>query len=447
MYKQVLKRVMLPMNDLISRRNFCGYYRELEKSQGLPHDEIKKIQEKKLRFLIKHAYENVPYYHKKFRDLGLTPDELREAKDLVKLPILTKDDIRANFKDLIANNLQREGMIPYSTGGSTGEPLHFCITQESSDWGQAAKYRAYKWYGYEMGDKIAQIWGSRSDISAQQKLSNKFKNFLLRHVYVDAFNLSEEKLESFAQKLNKFNPKMITGYASALYLFAQYVKSRGILDIRPKVIVTQAEGLFEHQRRVIEEVFGEVYDFYGSREVGSIASECPEHVGYHISAENVIVEFVKGEEPVSSGEMGKILVTDFTNYAMPLIRYENGDIGKPTNEKCSCGINLPLMKSVEGRMTDIIVTEDKFISSPGLTLIFKDLPIKKYQVIQETRNEILIKIVKAGEYSNKHTDYLLEAMRNRVGDSITIDIIFVDSISVPASGKHRFIISKVTPPF
>ena len=174
-----------------------------------------------------------------------------------------------------------------------------------------------------------------------------------------------------------------------------------------------------------------------------MAAECPEQTGYHIMSPNVILEFIRDNQPVSLGEMGKIVVTDLHNYAMPFIRYENGDLGMPSDEKCPCGRGMPLMKGVVGRVTDILVIGDKFISSPSLTLLFKDLPIKQYQLVQETETEITIKIVKGDGYCDKHTEQIRSLIQNYLGSNINITIELVTAILSSESGKYRFIISRV----
>jgi len=447
MYGKIVRATYQLLAKGMGRGDFWRYYAELEKSQYLSSEEIRVIQLTRLKALLNHAYDNVPYYRRRFDEAGVKPADIKDTADLARLPILTRSEVRENPSDLIAMNFPKEKMIPYSTGGSTGKPLQFYVTRENSAWGSAAAYRAYKWYGYEMGDKIAYLWGAGRDLSAQQRMANQLRNLFFRRIHLDAFNMSETELNYFVSRFIKFKPKAIIAYASAAYLLARYVKQRGVEGITPEVIITQAEKLFAHQRRLIKDVFGcQVFDFYGSREVGGMASECPRHNGYHISAENVVLELVRDNEPVPPGEVGKILVTDLTNYAMPFIRYENGDLGMPSDEACSCGINLPLMKSVEGRITDTLVIGDKCISSPALTLVFKDLPIKQYQIIQETEGKIVVKIVKGADYADAHTEALRKLLKRYVGN-IEVDIVFLDSIPLPSSGKHRFIISKVPAKF
>jgi len=245
--------------------------------------------------------------------------------------------------------------------------------------------------------------------------------------------------------LEEFKPKIVRGYASAVYLFAKFMLHEGVENIKPKAVITSAETLFDYERKTIEEAFGcEVYDFYGAREAAAISSECSEHSGYHVSAENYVLECVKEGERTASGDTGVILVSNLRNYAMPFIRYEIGDLGRLCDEVCSCGRGLPLMSSIEGRTTDIIVTQDgNFISTPVLTLIFKDLPVKQYQVIQEKREKITVKIVRGSGYSEKDTRYIMRGMRKFIGGAIQIHVEFVGSVPLTNSGKRKPIISKI----
>ena len=420
------------------------YSQELNESQWWSTDELAALQLRRLQALLRHAYQNVPYYSRKFGEIGLEPEDIKTLDDLPRLPILTRQDVRENLPDLVARNFPRSRLIPSSTGGSTGEPMQFYADGETRWRGEAARERAYFWYGYEMGDKVAYLWGSQSDLSLQQSFYSRLFNLVLRTIFLDAFNMSENRMGKFAQKLARFKPQTIIAYASAANLFAWYLHDRGIDNVKTRVAITQAEKLFPEQRQLIEEVLNcEVFDFYGSREVSTIAAECPQHGGYHISAENIVLEFIKDNEPVSPGETGKILVTDLHNYAMPFIRYENGDLGVPSGERCSCGRGLPLIHSIEGRATDVLVIGNKFISSPSLTLLFKNLPVKQYQLVQEAENEIIIKIVKTAEFIDKDAEQLLKMIRTYVGSDVELNLQSVSVIPPAVSGKHRFIISKV----
>ena len=446
MYSRSVKNILRYVARHSGLARDLEYLATLEKTQWLKREEIAKIQRQRLRALIKHAYFKVPYYHRVFKLRGLMPEDIKNQDSLLKLPILTKEDIRENFDDLISRDLPRKEMVASSTGGSTGEPLRFYRTRESENWSSAAGLRAYGWSGFRLGDKTALIWGSPIDLSKWGSLRGRVWNFVTGTLVLNAGSMSETSMKRFAEKLMWFRPKVIRGYASGVYLFAKFLESRGI-NLEPGAVITTAETLFGHQRAKIEDVFGcSVYDFYGSREVSALACECSEKSGYHIASENVLLEFIKDHEKVAANESGTILVTDLTNYAMPFIRYRIGDLGKPLDEACPCGRGLSLFGSLQGRITDVIVTRDgKSVSSPVFTLVFKDLQhVKEYQIIQESYEKIKVKIVKRGQYSERDSNYIIGGMKKIVGEDVQIEIEFVDSISPTRSGKRRVVISRIS---
>lgn len=425
------------------RSDSLKYYAELERSQYLPAEEIRGIQLVRLNALLNHAYDNVPYYRRRFSEAGLKPSDIKTTDDLVKLPILTKEDVRANFRDLVAVNFPRVKMLPYSTSGSTGKPLRFYITKEANARRQANLHRAYKWCGFKKGDMIAYIWSIKRGFWAKQ-ISNLHLSMFLGRIYLDPLNMSQVEMKHFVTRIKRFKPSLIVAYPSAAHILADYIKSNNIKGFIPKAVITGGEMLLDYQRQAIRQAFGrEVFDGYGSRETGLIAHQCPGHNGYHICAESLILEFVKDGKAVPEGEMGKTVVTDLTNYAMPFIRYEIGDLGVLTSGKCRYGINLPLMKSIEGCIFDIIVTKDKLISSTALHHIFNDLPINQYQIVQETENEILVKIVKGDGYTESITKNLLKLLPKHISQNAKFHIIFTDHIPLAPSGKHRYVISKI----
>jgi phenylacetate-CoA ligase len=238
-------------------------------------------------------------------------------------------------------------------------------------------------------------------------------------------------------------------------MIAKYLLENGIDDVRPRAVITSAETLLFSRRRIIQDAFGcPVFDYYGSREISAIAGECEEHSGYHISAENVVLEFVREEEHVSPGESGVILATNLRNFAMPFIRYELGDVGRPSNESCSCGRGLPLMSAIEGRVSEFMAVYDKRLgrvipvspAGPGVIgVALQHVPLESYRIIQESLSKVVIKAVKGKGYSKAHTEFLVDYVRKYLGDSITIEVEFVNYIPPLPSGKRSAFISKINP--
>jgi phenylacetate-CoA ligase len=255
--------------------------------------------------------------------------------------------------------------------------------------------------------------------------------------------MSQGKIRKFAYELIKFKPDVLRGYGSAIYFFAQFIKKEEI-KVNPKIVITTGDGLMGYERQQIREIFEcDVFDFYASREISAIAAECPTHQGYHVTAENLALEIVKDGEPVADGETGIVLITNFNNYAMPFIRYCIGDLAKSSGEKCSCGRNLPLIESIEGRMSDVLVNANgTYTASPSAHYVFKGLKIRQYQIIQEDYEQITIKIVKEKGFSERDIQSILQRTREYLGP-FKVNLEFVNSILQEKSGKRRVIISRV----
>jgi phenylacetate-CoA ligase len=404
-----------------------------------------------LRALVKHAYETVPYYNRVFKVNCITPDDIRQTTDLTKIPVLTKRDIMKNKTELVSTAIKKERLIPYMSGG-TGDQITFYVTKDQLSWELAAEYRAYGWAGYHLGDKCQMFWGSSVDMAKHEALTKKVTSWLERVRVVNTYIISDQVMEGYLDMLREFSPEVIKGYASSVFMFAKYLDEKSINDIRPRTILTSAEMLFPHYRDMIEQVFGcKVYDYYGSREIGAMAAECEEHNGFHISAENVAMEFLRDGEQVSE-ESGLIYVTNLRNYGMPFIRYEIGDVGKPSLESCSCGRGLPMIESLEGRASQFMAVRDKdtgkiipvSTAAPGIIgNLLMYVPVNSYRIVQESLEKIVIQVVAGEEYSQKDTDFLVNHLNEYLRGRITVEVNKVDYLPPLPSGKRSVFISKI----
>lgn len=443
MYTRLSRNVFARVLDSWRHETTTRHLAELGRSQWWTRDQLLELQNDRLRSLMRHAYGSVPYYRRLFDEAGLAPGDIRVIDDLPKLPVLTRHDVRTHLNDLLATTMTSDHALLRSTGGSTGEPLIFYRSRDSLSAGAGAKLRAYEWAGYRLGDRQAMIWGSPIDSRAWQTLQGRLVNRFKRAIVLDSGHMDERSLAAFAARLRKHRPKLLIGYGSALHLMARYLNAKGICDVEPHAISSQAEMLLPDQRETIEASFKcRVFDFYGNREFETIAAECAEHCGYHVAAENVIVEFVHGGRPVAPGETGEVVVTDLLNYAMPFIRYACGDLGRSSVLSCPCGRGLPLIEALEGRVTDVLVTAaGTYISSPVLTLLFKELPLAEYRITQSAQGKIRIDVVPAEGYSEHTSKQIVAAMRRYVGERTPLQVQVVDSIPPTASGKRRVVVS------
>jgi len=352
----------------------------------------------------------------------------------------------------VARGFPAKEIIPNSTGGSTGEPLSFHSTRDDQyNWGFAAAQRAYRWAGNELGEKCVWLRWVRPYRSKMEKFRETLAQFFERILFLDAREMSAEKLTLFVRKLEKFQPAFIRGYPAAIYLLARFIEREGKPRLRLKAIITTSEQLYDYQRDIFAKVFQcETYSHYCSYEVHTIASECPEHSGYHIAAENVIVEIVDDEGGlVPVGDEGRILITNLHNYAMPFIRYDMGDVGVSSDKACPCGRGLPLLAALNGRTTDVIFTRSGR-SIPAIPYGFLiSLGVEQYQIVQETYERVVVKFVLDREYPEEHLDKLTREILSQYqpifGEDMDIAVEFVDQILPTEAGKRRFVISNLPP--
>lgn len=427
---------------------FMKTYHKLMKSQWFTRRQIEELQCKKLRALIKHAYINVPYYHKVMRKRGLNSDDIKKIKDLSKLPILTKDDVRNHFEELMAKNIKKYRPVLSHTSGSTGKPLKFYLCKRNRIMEQTLIWRYNNWTGYNYGDRVAILRGEILRSESGNPLLWKM-NATGKILTLSSFDMSSANLKKYVQKIKENKIEVFRGYPSTIYILAKYLKKEDIDYIRPKAIITASETLLPYQRKLIEMQFEcKVYDWYGSGERVGHAGQCSQG-NYHIFSESGIIEFMKLDEHVGGGELSEMICTGLNNYAMPLIRYKIGDLAKYSNDKCSCGRVLPVITSIEGRLDDILITPDgRYITPSGMTLAFEYIEgIKQSQIVQKSKNEIVVKIVKTEKYTDKDTSFLIVELRKRLGNEIDIKIDFVDEIPRTKSGKIPFVISKVPTKF
>jgi phenylacetate-CoA ligase len=422
---------------------------ELNRSQWLSRNEIERKQLKKLKELINYAYNNVPFYHFSMKNKGIKPYDIKTIDDLKKMPILTREDIRKNLKDLISVSYSRRNLYFSHTSGSTGEPLFFARSKKSRIYELASYYRFLNWYGWRIGDRIAKIWAlPHASNKLFSKIKFKLSSIARNELIYNSLGMKPEEAVAFIKEIILKKPKIITGYTSALLYMSEIIQKYNLI---PKhdfkwVVVNQAEMLTEHGKETIGKAFqANVYDFYGSREIPSIAASCPISPYLHINAEHRIVEIIKDDENVVD-ELGKIVITNLQEYAMPLIRYEIGDLGEKSIDICECGRGLPILTKVYGRTSDTLLINGKAFSFPSFRSIFEGLPVLRYQIIQKSNSQINVIIVLDVEFrkkSNELEHLVISRFKALLGTDVKINIFFQDQIKISDSAKHKYVIREI----
>lgn len=440
-----------PILFKVARPNRLKLLKKMEELQWLSSEEIKKSQFRKLKGLLDHAYENVPYYREKFRELGLTPNHIESLQDFMDFPLLSKENIIEDKSRIVARNSRKRDLLSSSTSGSTGVNFQFYKDKRPIEYIQAINLRQYRWAGWDIGDKHVQLWGSHYDLSKAKSFYKNLKHsFIHKTLFLSSYDMTVENMQVYREKINEYKPSLISGYASALFLFSEFLASQNLDIHSPAGMIASAETLYESQRKLIESVFKcKVFNRYGCREVGIVAQECKERNGLHIVAEHSLVEVLdESGYPSEPGKIGKIVITDLVDYAFPLIRYQIDDIGILSDRKCSCSRGLPLLERVEGRVFDIIVgTNGNHLTGTFWTILLREYAkgILQFQILQERFGEIIMRLVVNHLFTENEKQKLLKRVYLKCGADIKIEVQLVDNIPLTNSGKHRFVISKVSP--
>jgi phenylacetate-CoA ligase len=451
----------------LTGNNYWQSVKDFQKLQFTSSEILKERAEKRIAKLLVHAYNNVPFYTESFRKKGLTPQDFRQIDDLQKFPILNKTDIRVNYLNkLKAKNIPEERFILMSTSGSTGVPTEFFIDKNCLSFRQAARTFFNYWAGIRPAGRRVWLCGPRPGANLpnnQLKSASLFSSIkrIGRRVisgpeetyHISSFDIRNENIKEILNSIIKYNPDFIDSYASVIVKLSGKLKEFSLkAPSNLKVIVLSSETVTSDEIDVVKEAFNcNTVNRYGCVEFGgAIAQNCPENHGkFHINTELVYVEIV-GEDgkKTEPGKRGKILITDYNNFAMPFIRYDIGDYAI-LGEVCGCNRGFPVIDKIEGRSIEFINTPSgKSISSNELGLFLFRLRdytnyIREYQVIQNKTDSIQLCIVPENSYNISIEKRLIDDLEDFIGKDVRISINTVPEIELEPSGKRLIIKSKV----
>ncbi|MBC7481987.1 MAG: phenylacetate--CoA ligase family protein [Rhizobacter sp.] len=446
LYTRLVAGGLFPLQERLKGHDSASVRRHLDASQWWPAARLAGHQAARLRNLLIHAQQHVPYYREMFTRLAFDAAGVRGASDLPALPFLTKNLIRANVDGFKSD--QAAGLSRFNTGGSSGEPLIFFIGRERVSHDVAAKWRATRWWDVDIGDPEIVVWGSPIELSGQDRVK-QWRDRLMRTELLPAFEMSAARLDHFIARIRERRPRMLFGYPSALSKIAQHARRRGVAlnDLGIRVAFVTSERLYDEQRATIGEVFGcPVANGYGSRDAGFIAHECPSG-GMHLTAEDLIVEIVDDAgRVVGPGEAGEIVVTHLATRDYPFIRYRTGDRAVMDDRRCACGRTLPMLREIQGRATDFVRAQDG-TEMHGLALIYtlRDIAgIAAFKIVQESIDFTRVMVVPGPGCDIDTARARIEReFKARLGAAVRIEVEAVDDIPSERSGKYRYVVSKV----
>ena len=418
-------------------REFWSLYEHLKMYQYSSPEKIKNDQFKKLREILKYAYENTDYYKMLLDEHSIKLSDITSFEEFQRIPVLTRDIVIKNFGSLISKNFPISERIMWQTSGTTGEKLHFYLPKALL-WqiNSAYLYLLYSWGGIKPGDKRVTLGARRFTEIPPYYSYNHFEHQLLLSIH----HLNNETVKDYIRKIDSFKPLFIQGHPSGIHFVAQHILERRLtLSFKPKAIFTTGETLFPDQKADIENAFNsKVFETYGLGESVIMAGSCGNNLGFYELSDYGYIEILP---------TGEVVGTSLYNKAMPFIRYKIGDVAEPVDGSLAdkCSMSYPLkIKRIFGRMDDRIILRDGKIVFP-VTLRMEIKPFlfmgENYQLIQHSLKEFELML-----QLNTNDKERIVKLKNRVKEilgnyDISLDVRIVNKIE--SKGKMRNIISKV----
>lgn len=423
----------------------------LRDSQKWTAEEMRIYQQRSLSALMHHCYDHVPYYRDLMRARSVRPEDFRSIDDLARLPYLTRDIVREQGSRLRADNYPDTICQFRRSGGTTGEPIKVAVDDRGRAFEVAAYLRGFEWMQYQLGNPMVRLFGGSLGLKAEPKVKDKIREWLLNCRFLPAFELNQENVNLYVDTIRQAQGGVLVGYASAMMNLVEYMSRSGLQGSPLKSVICTADHLPDEWRARISKVLdAPVFGYYGCGEVNSIAYECSGVDGYIVSEECVVLEVAVSDDSTRFQGQGRgaACVTALFNYAMPLIRYLNGDALELDRSQCGDG-RLRIAK-LEGRVADRLVATDGHMVSGALPphLVFKSgVPVWKYQVVQVERDKIAFHYLMSdgNAFTPLMRDTLATVFRKYLGEDMEISFV-LGNFEVPPSGKHRFVISRIKGP-
>ncbi|MFN7922118.1 MAG: hypothetical protein U0Q16_18595 [Bryobacteraceae bacterium] len=437
---------MLPAGQRVAGQPVLDRLHFLEKAQWWDRNRIEVYRDAQLSQLCYTAYHDVPFYRDLFDQAGLHWHDIRRPEDLTRLPAVTKQMLRGEGRSRIT---RRTGfpVREESSSGSTGTPFYVLEDAETACRRRAAFLLALEWAGWNFGDAHLQ-----TGVMESRTGERRWKDLLLRCHYLSALDLGDRKLDAALARMDRHGVRHLWGYPCALYRLA--LRAAALGWNRPmRSVVTWGDMLDSTCRRKIEAVFGRrVFDTYGCSEGIQVSAQCGSGSHYHVHSFDTIVEIVNEQGyPVRSGETGRVLLTRLQAGAMPMIRYDVGDMAVAGDSAiCACGRELHTMGAIEGRQTDFVETPSgKRLMVHFFALVLEHFPaIEQYRVVQRDADSLEIQCV-----FDRRSRGALAAIKKGIHtqfreyglDDMRIELADVPRIDVPSNGKHRFVVNERHP--
>jgi phenylacetate-CoA ligase len=431
----------------VSGRRIMDHVAECERRARWPLERQREAAWKRIAALMRHAFDHVPLWRAKFQSIGAEPGDIRTWEDYARLPELTRADLRDRQADIVADNVPLRARRLMKTSGTSSTPAEVWIDKARDPLHYATVHFNQRFMGFEVGERNLLLWGDRGPPRGRHTWGRRLQSRLLNRVFYGCAMLDEPILDEFHRLLVRFRPALLTVFPARLLVFVQHCRAKRLpLPPVPSIISTGETLLGEH-RRLFADAFGaEVYDRYGSIELGDVAHECRAHGGMHINTHRCWVEVVPHED-VDEGH-GRIVVTDLDNRSTPLLRYDVGDIGQlwpeETTDPCPCGRTLPRLAEIGGRVAEFIRGPSGRAYLRGI--FWKALEaapgILDYQVIHRRPRTLIFRCQCDSGFPEDGPDRIVRLLRERTCGEFEISVERCSTLRRTAAGKLRRLITE-----
>lgn len=465
---RVVARVTFPLTNLLmNRRGIVRTYKTLLRTEHTPPEQLARLQLERLQRQIAYASRWVPWYRRRFREIGLNPQDIRSLSDLKHIPPLTRQEVIDHYREMVderqqgaiavAESRQREAAqpIPFAllrrnrlvrnnSSGSTGAPTVFFEDGSVTALNWALELRIKQWFGVQPGAREARMV-RLSTTHVASSAGNNWRRHLWHHLILPGVNLRDSDYEVCRQSLDAYRPKVIWGFTGAITGLADYLKRTGQeLTFRPMMTIGWAAPVYEHERELLEEVLRcPATNIYGSREIGHIALKCP-YGQFHVNQEYMMVETTPTDDTDCPEGAGEVLATMLVPTPMPFLRYRMGDIARVATSRCGCGRTLQVLEEFVGRTGEIFTTRDGRMIPPNFwcrLFMAREIPgaVMRFQVMYTKDRNIVVRIARGSGYTTNTEEYLSRVMRDNFSPATQFRIEYVDEIKSTISGKYLMV--------
>jgi len=416
---------------------FARHYRHFSRSESLSRDELDALQSAELRRIVRHAATTVPAYRERFDKAGASWQDIRNRDDLAGLPLLDKRDLQDAPAAFVSSAVPPNQIVWRTTSGSTGTPLRVGVTRSTLAAEHALMVLGWQWGGYRPGDRVAVCVGKLTG----QLQGPSFAPYTRTRTFLEVspHHLDQRGCDAYLDMLQSFRPRFLRTYPSILLLLGNRLRERGMRIDGLAGLWTQSEQFDASQRDKIESAWGaRIYDLFGMQEKCIYMSEC-EFGNLHVRSDFGVVELV----PSNDSNLAQVVATGFFNPAMPLVRYRTRDLAEPAESPCPCGRPFPTVKRIVGRVEDsLYATDGREIFE--IDSAIADFPrIRSCQIVQEELGRVRVLLVPTHDFGDADAGALCTSLRDALGDDMRIDIERLEAIPRTATGKQRFIVSRL----